>query len=424
MYQFSKKKKNIIISIMFLGFFILFLDQRFSLDKIFMKDLKKETKFFLKKTKNNTQNKDKYEKKENRLWVSLYLSIFYFFTVSLGSLFFLGIQHISKSGWSIILHPIMEEISSFLPYGGLMIMVILSLNYIGIIHIFKWMDPLLNDHKIIGNKKYFLNIPFFLIRSLIYITGWSFFSFQMKKISSFFQNSFSEKNYKKLYSLSVKFIIFFSITSIFMGWDWVMSLNIHWFSTLYSWYILSSYLVTGISTITIVSIYLKIKGCLPFFNENHLHDLSKYLFSSSLLWTYLWFSQFLLYWYGNIPEEISFFIKREDIYGSIHFWMLIFNFIIPFLGLMSSKNKINSNIVFTISSILLIGHYIDIYHLIYPEIIYSNLKPKFGLSEIGSLLLIGSIFSYKLLFNLNKRNIHPIGHPFFQESKKYKYPYI
>ncbi|WP_223843740.1 hypothetical protein [Blattabacterium cuenoti] len=367
----------------------------------------------------------------NSICTGLYISIFYFTSISLGSLFFLSIQNVSKSGWSVIIHPIMEKIASFIPYGCFMIFIILLLNAMNFIHIFHWMDYYLYDDtygkydKIIVNKKFFLNIPFFLMRSIIYTLGCSFFYLKIKKISSILNKTHSLNDYKKLYFISVIFIIFFSIISIFMAWDWIMSLNPHWISTLFGWYVLSSYIVTGISTITIISIYLNKKGFFPLFRNSHLHDLSKYLFSSSLLWTYIWFSQFLLYWYGNIPEEIIYFLKREEMYNSIHLWMLIPNFIIPFFGLINSKNKYDPKIVFTISLILLIGHYIDIYNLIAPDIYNNGLK--FGISEIGSFLLIGSFFSYILFinFNKNKKELnHYTGNPFFKESKKYKYPHI
>jgi hypothetical protein len=409
---------------MILGTFILFLENIISRNK----------RTYL-ENRNFEKKKDiLYERQRqegNQPWIGLYIAIFYFTTISLGSLFFLGIQHVSKSGWSIIIHPIMEKVASFLPYGGFMILILLLLNSMDFIHIFHWMNSSLynpNSFKydeIIANKRIFLNIPFFLIRSFIYIIGWSFFYFKIKKTSHVLDITNSLNDYKKLNIIAILFIIFFSITSIFMGWDWIMSLNPHWFSTLFSWYVLSTYMVTGIGTITIISIYLKRKGYFPFFNENHLHDLSKYLFSTSLLWTYFWFSQFLLYWYGNIPEEVVYFIKRKEIYGNIHFWMLILNFLVPFLGLMSSKSKKNIKIVLPVTFILLIGHYIDIYNLIAPEIVFNEIfYPKFGLYEIGSLLLIGSIFIYIVLINFNRKKINPIGHPFFQESKEYKYPYM
>ncbi|WP_185867198.1 hypothetical protein [Blattabacterium cuenoti] len=407
-------KKIIIFIIIITGFIFI------SLDQIFIEN-KKNYPVFTGIEKKNLNIKD------HNPWIELYISIFYFTSISLGSLFFLGIQNVSKSGWSVIIHPIMEEISSFIPYGMGMIFIILLLNTMDIVHIFHWMDPNLYNpislkyDKIIASKRLFLNIPFFLVRSVIYVLGCSFFYSNIRKISRKLYISHSLNDYKKLYFRSVIYVIFFSIISTFMIWDWVMSLNPHWFSTLFGWYVLSSFIITGISTITITAIYLNKKGNFPLFNKSHLHDLSKYLFSGSLLWTYLWFSQFLLYWYGNIPEEIIYFIKREEIYNSIHFWMLIPNFVIPFFALISSKNKLNYRIVFLVSFILLIGHYIDIYNLIAPDI---NQGIQFCIFEIiGSLLIIGGFFMYILFSNFRRLNFSE-GNPFFKESKDYKYPYM
>ncbi|WP_185871701.1 hypothetical protein [Blattabacterium cuenoti] len=410
MYHRIHKK---IIIIIIIGFIFIFFDKMF-IDKKHNFSISEEI-----------EKKTFFKENHHDSWTTLYISIVYFTFISLGALFFLSIQNISKSGWSVIIHPIMEEISSFIPYGFLMIFIILLLNTMDVIHIFYWMDsdlynPIsLKYDKIIANKKLFLNIPFFLVRSTIYMLGCSFFYSKIKRISCRLYTSYSLNDYKKLYFKSIIFIIFFSFSSIFMIWDWIMSLNPHWFSTLFSWYVLSSFIITGISVITITAIFLKKIGNFPFFNKSHLHDLSKYLFSGSLLWTYFWFSQFLLYWYGNIPEEVIYFIKRKY----IHFWVLIPNFLIPFFVLLSSKRKSNYKIVFLVSLILLVGHYINMYSLIAPDI-HDGIK--FCILEvIGFLLIIGGFFIYILFLNFRKRKINNSeGNPFFQESKNYKYPYM
>ncbi|WP_317167330.1 hypothetical protein [Blattabacterium cuenoti] len=327
------------------------------------------------------------------------------------------------------MYPIMEEISSFIPYGFTFIFFMICLNSLGIVpSIFYWMNPNLYNPKsldydpLIAKKKLFLNIPFFIIRNLIYMLGYSFFEFLFKKYSNNLNIKKTIKNYNALYKKSVIFLIFFLISSTFISWDWIMSINPYWMSSLFGWYVLSGMLTNGIGMITIISLFLKKKGCFSFFNKNHLHDLSKYLFSSSLLWSYFWFCQFLLYWYGNIPEEISYFIRRESLYHSIHFWILIPNFLIPFLLLMNTKNKTNPSIVFIVSIIILIGHYADTYNMIYPDI--HNLSEKFGICEISVLLIVGGIFLYTLLNNINKKNLQHTGNPFFQESKHYKNPHI
>ncbi|WP_238785612.1 hypothetical protein [Blattabacterium cuenoti] len=400
-YQLSKNYKKFFLSTIIFGIILL---------------LYKWSQFFFKK-------KLLYIFNDQKLWTSIYISSIYFFSISIGSLLFLSIQNISKSGWSIIIHPIMNKISSFIPYGSILILIILLIN---IIHpnkpIFHWMNDYLYNpksiyyDKILMKKKLYLNIPFFLIRNLFYVLGCIFFYFRINKISYFLNVSYSLKYYNKLYSNSIYFIIFFAFISTFLSWDWIMSITPHWFSTLFGWYFLSGILINGIVFITIVSIFLKKIGVFHFFNKSHMNDLGTYIFSGSLLWSYFWFSQFLLYWYGNIPEEMLYFFKREKLYYNIHFLMLIPNFIIPLL-LISRKNKCNSNRLLLISIIILIGHYIDLFNLIDPN--FYN-KISFGLYEISSLFIIGGSFFYILLSNLKNQTLYLTEHPFFKESKEYK----
>ncbi|WGH26728.1 MAG: hypothetical protein NHF94_00930 [Candidatus Bostrichicola ureolyticus] len=356
----------------------------------------------------------------NRPWSALYIAAFYFTSISLGVLFFLGIQYVSKAGWVIVIIRIMEGIASFIPYGGIIIILILVLNSIGYIHIFSWMD--LNPiDKIIINKQPYLNKVFFLIRSIIYLVGWTIFMIYIKNLSKKLDKTHNILYYNKLYKVNVIFLIFFAITSTTMGWDWIMSLDINWISTLFSWYILSSYVVTGITTITLISIYLKNKGYIPLFNNNHLHDLAKYIFATSLLWSYLWFAQYLLYWYGNIPEEVIYFFNRSKEYNNIYLWMLIPNFLIPLLGLISSNIKRNYKVITIIGFIIIIGHYIDIYNMIMPSSVYKFYG--FGFLEIGSFLFMMGFFIFIIQKTLIKMEFDPKGNPFFNESKYYKYPY-
>src|SRR5438552_8345628 len=288
----------------------------------------------------------------NRPWAAFYVSAFYFTGVSLGSLFFLVIQHVSNAGWVTILIPVIECIYSFLPYGSGGVLIIIILNAFGFFHIFTWMIPSfrnpysLNYNELITNKSPFLNIPFFLIRSFSYITSWTFFIFRIKSLSSKLYKKSSIEDFRALRKASVGFILFFAFSSMGMGWDWIMSINAHWFSTLFSWYVILTHMVLGITTITMVSIVLKKNGYLSTFNSNHMHDLAKYMFSASLLWTYLWFSQFLLCWYVNIPEEVSYFLQRSELYKNIHLWMLFPTLLFPFIGLIRSNVKRKPRIVF------------------------------------------------------------------------------
>ena len=363
----------------------------------------------------------------NRPWSALYVAVFYFLGLSLGVLFFLCIQHVAQAGWSMILTRLMEGIASFLPYGGIALFLILLFNVGGFIHMFHWMDPSLYDKEslsfdpILNNKRPFLNSLFFLSRSFLYILGWSFFMFWIKKTAKKLNQSGDIKYHRKLYNVSVGFIIFFAISSMIMGWDWVMSLDPHWFSTLFGWYILGSYLTSGISLLALICIYLKNKGCFPLFKKDHQHDLGKYMFATSLLWTYLWFAQFLLYWYGNIPEEVVYFLDRAKQYKNLHFWMLIPNFLLPLLGLMGSDIKRKSKVIVSMGVIILIGHYIDFYHMIMPGSVGGFFG--FGWVELGSLLFVGGGFLWIVLHAIGKDSLVAKGSPLFKESEDYEYPY-
>lgn len=356
----------------------------------------------------------------NRPWSALYTASIFFTGITLGSLFFLAIQYISQSGWSIIIIRVMESIFSFFPYCAFIIFIIIGLNCIKYINMFHWMDESLynihsnNYDEILNNRILFLNKKFFFFRSLLYIIICIFFIKKIKFFSKKLDENKNIKYFNKLYNISVYFIIFFSISSVIISWDWIMSLEPHWISTLFSWYVISGYILTGISTITIFSIFLKKIKVLTIFNENHLYDLSKYIFSSSLLWSYFWLSQFLLYWYGNIPEEIIYFLTRSNLYKSIHLWMMIPNLGIPFITLITSKIKKNSNLVLIIAIIVLIGQYINIYSLIMP----GSVGPfyGFGILEIGSLLLLFGLFLIIFIKNIIKNSILPIGNIFLKES--------
>ena len=367
------------------------------------------------------------EQAHNRPWSALYMAAFYFTGISLGSLFFLGIQHVTQSGWAIVVIRIMEGVSSFIPYGGTLILLIVILNGMGLVHMFRWMDPSLSNLKSLNydesivNKQPFLNISFYIFRSVIYVSGWTLFMLWLKRLSKKLDQTHNLKDHNKLHDVSVGFISFFSVSSMVMGWDWIMSLDPYWLSTLFSWYVLTSYWVSGITVITLISLYLKNHKYLPFFNDNHLHDLAKYMFATSLLWTYLWFSQFLLYWYGNIPEEVVYFMNRANQYHYIHFLMLIPNFLFPLLGLISSNAKRKPKVVVTFGCIILVGHIIDVYNMIMPGSVGGFYG--FGAAEIGSLFFMGGFFLFIIFRELSQLNLAPKGNFLFHESKIYKYPF-
>lgn len=363
----------------------------------------------------------------NEPMAALLTAAMLFFGISTCALFFLTIQHVGNVGWSVIVIRVMEAVASYIPVGGVIMLIIVVLNITHQAHLYHWMDGSLVDPKspnfdvILFEKSKFLNIPFFTVRSLIYVAGAVFFVFKLKSLSKKLDETKSRKDYQLLKNWSVGYIAFFGLASAAWAWDWLMSIDPHWYSTLYIWYAMSSALTSAIAVIIIVSVYLKKNNFLPEFNDNHLHDLAKYLFATSMLWSYFWFSQYMLAWYANVPEEVNYFLGRFDFYQPTFLPMLIPNFLIPLLVMVSSSIKRNYNIVVAMAVIVILGHWVDHFNMVFPGTVgpYWN----FGLLEFGAFFFIVGLFALTVMTALSKLKLIPEGHPLLHESKIFEYPF-
>ena len=300
----------------------------------------------------------------NRPYAALYVAAFFFMMISLGVLAFYAIQYASQAGWSPVLFRVMESITYYLLPGAI---IVLLIAIIGDKHIFIWMDPEVVAHdEIIQGKESWLNKNAFILRGLIYIGGWSLYRYLSRKFSLAQDNAKDNKNFKRNFQLSAGFLVFFIYTESMMSWDWIMSVDPHWFSTLFGWYVFASMVVSGVTVIALITIYLQTKGHMKYVNDSHLHDLAKFMFGFSVFWAYLWFSQFMLIWYANIPEEVTYFVTRIEMYPIPFFTMFCLNFIFPFLVLMNSDYKRVPIFIIMAGVIILIGHYMDVYMMIMP----------------------------------------------------------
>lgn len=366
-----------------------------------------------------------FHQQKNRPWSAIYVSALFFFFLALGTMFFMAVQYIAQVGWSVVLLRIMEAISSYMIVGGIIVFLLLLAGGLHFHHVFHWMDASLVDvnsehyDAIIDGKSGYLNIPFFLLRAIIYLGGWILALTLIKKYSIQQETAENNKPYNKAFKVAAIFTVFFGVTSSTGAWDWVMSVDPHWFSTLFGWYVFSGMFVSAISVIALVTIYLRSKGYLEFVNPSHIHDLGKFMFGLSIFWTYLWFSQYMLYWYANIPEEVTYYIARFEDY-SVPFWtMVTINFAFPLLVLMdSSKKKVPFTMIIT-GVVLVIGHYMDLFVMIMPGSVGSQWS--FGVVEIGSFLGFLGLFIYVVFTSLEKRGLLAKGHPMLKESKHYHY---
>jgi hypothetical protein len=222
------------------------------------------------------------------------------------------------------------------------------------------------------------------------------------------------KWYRSSIKINAAFIVFFAVSSSMWAWDAVMSLDPHWFSTLFGWYMFSSYWVSFFAVITILVIVLKRMGYLSLVNDSHLHDLGKFMFAFALLWTYFWFSQFMLIWYANIPEETLWYLKRFNDMPVLIGFTLFINFLCPFLILMTRDAKRNQYVLLLMAVLTLIGHWLDFYIVIMPDGA-AHFK-GISLLEIGTTLLFAGGFAMVFFKSLEKASLVPKNHPLLKES--------
>jgi hypothetical protein len=355
----------------------------------------------------------------NRPYAALYIAAFFFFMISLGVLAFYAIQYAAQAGWSPVLFRVMEAITYYVLPGGL---IVLGIAFWADDHIFIWMDPEVVAHDaLIQAKSGWLDKTWFTIRGLIFITGWSLYRYFSRKFS--LAQDLAEvndnSNFKKNFRISAGFLVFYIYTESIMSWDWIMSVDPHWFSTLFGWYVFASMFVSGITVIALITIYLKSKGLMEFVNDSHLHDLAKFMFAISVFWTYLWFSQFMLIWYANIPEEVTYFVTRIEDYNLPFFGMIILNFIFPFLVLMNSDYKRVPWFIVMAGVVILFGHYIDVFNMIMPATVGD--RWFIGVPEISAILLFLGLFMFIVFYALSKAPLLAKGNPFIKESEHFHY---
>jgi hypothetical protein len=358
---------------------------------------------------------------ENRPWASLLINNFFFLGISLGALFFLAIQYAANVGWSAGILRILEGISGYLPVTGVFMILLVLAGMFHMNHIYHWtaegiMDPN-DDHfdSIIYGKRAYLNEPFFIARTLVYILGWVWTAATLRKLSLRGDQSSDLAWYKKSITVSAIFLVFFAVTSSMASWDWIMSIDTHWFSTLFGWYVFAGIFVSAITATALVTMYLKNHGYMEWVNANHIHDLGKFMFAFSIFWTYLWFSQYMLIWYSNIPEEVTYYLPRFGEFKGLFITMLVMNFLFPLLILMSRDTKRNFGYLATIGVVIIMGHWLNVYIMVTPGTV--GVDYAIGFTEIGTFLGFLGGFILVVFSRLAKAPLRVTNHPMNKESE-------
>ena len=358
-------------------------------------------------------------------WTSLLFNNYFFLGISIFAVFFVALQHVAEAGWSTVIKRVPEAIMTFLPYTCAVMIFIVVAAILHWNHIYHWMEEGImtegapNYDKIIAGKEAYLSPIFFLVRSLIYVSVWIYCAKRLRDISlqGDLEGGLGKKSYNKGITVSAWFIVFFAISSSTASWDWIMSIDTHWFSTLFGWYIFSEWSAIGFTTILLFCLFLKKQGHLPDLSESIIHDLGKFVFAFSVVWTYMWFSQFMLIWYANIPEEVTYFMERIELpnYNFLFWFSAAINFVIPTIVLMSRDAKRNTNFLIFASITILLGHWINSYLLFAPGTLHDH--GHLGFTELGMGLGFLGLFLFIVFRSLTTRSLDIKHHPFLEESK-------
>lgn len=353
---------------------------------------------------------------KTRLLTNGLINGFFFFALGLGALFFLALQYATETGWYASVKRVIEAVAGFLPYGmGFFGIILLTITLMDGAHIYIWMDSDVVKHdEIIQGKSAYLNPIFFWIRTIVYFATYFLFLRGFKKRSLLEDQVGGTEIHFTNYKKGALFLVFFAVFSSTSAWDWLMSIDVHWFSTLFGWYTFAGMWCSTMVVLVITTLYLKKLGYLEKVNESHIHDLGKWTFATSFLWSYLWFSQFMLIWYANIGEEVTYYQMRIENFKILYFSMFVINFAFPMLLLMSRDAKRHAGILTTVGLIILAGHWLDVYIMVSAGSLGAN--AKFGILEIGMALLVAGSFIYVILNNLTKAPLTPVHHPFLDES--------
>ncbi len=339
------------------------------------------------------------------------------------SMFFLCVTTMAWGGWQQSFRRIPEAISTLVPiFGAITFAILMFVVFTHKHHIYHWLDTdAVAKDPILNGKSGFLNIKFFVIWTTLAIVLWSVLGWRMRQLSNEadkepFDNQSGAKFILQNTVRAATFLVWFGLTvGSTVPWLWMMSIDAHWYSTMYSWYNFASTFVSGMSLIALWVIYLKNKGYLEYTNQEHLHDIGKFMFAFSVFWTYLWFSQYMLIWYANIPEETIYFKHRvQGPYKGIFFLNLVINFLCPLLILMKRAAKRNYTLLTFMAVLIIFGHWIDYYQQIMGSLVKDHVT--LGWLDFGILLLFVGIMINQVAKALASKPLIPKYHPFLKES--------
>jgi hypothetical protein len=352
----------------------------------------------------------------SRVWANLLMNSYYFFLFSIGALFFLAVNHLANAGWATMLKRIMEAVSSYMYIGFILLFAVVVFGRHEIYHWVNYFDAAETGDRILDSKHWLLNNSMLLFGIPIMVGVWLFIRTKLRNNSRKEDSEGGLSFFRSSNKWSAGYIFFFAFSFSALTWLLIMSIDAHWYSTMFSVFNFATMFVTSLSVMMMFLLYLKSKGYMEMVSDEVVHDLGKFMFAFCVFWGYIFVGQWLLIWYANLPEETVYFDARlTEYYKPLFFSVIFMCFVLPFLILMMRNAKRNPKVLILAGSIILIGHWISCYLMVMPGIL-QGATTSIGLLEIGTTMAFAGIFIYTVLNAFSKANLYAVNHPYILES--------
>ncbi|MBI2479283.1 MAG: hypothetical protein HYV60_11805 [Planctomycetia bacterium] len=351
-----------------------------------------------------------------RVWSNLLVATFYLLTIALGGALFVALTYVTGGGWHVAFRRIPEAMAKVLPVAGVAMLVVLGVR----MSHYGWRHDWHGDAGTFRFKELWLTPSFWAVRAVLYVSLWSVLAGWLVARSRRQDRTRDPALTGGNVRISALFLAVYAVTFSLASADWMMALEPMWFSTMWGVYNFAGMIQAALAVVIILGLVLRshdgpLHGV---FNDEHLHDLGKLLLGFSCFWMYIWFSQYMLIWYSNIPEETSYFITRtHGPWGPVVVGSIVLNWVVPFFVLLPKPAKRNAGVMMKVAVVVLVGRWVDLYVMVFPSTLGES--PVFGIWEVASIGCLLGTAGLLLLRSFANAPPMPRHDPFLPESLHY-----